>query len=126
MTKIQIIIYISFLCLELFGIALFMEIYKKQVRKNNSSKIENRIIGLILSIIGVGILLALHIFKPVLGLIGAAPWADYVLYVGLFYFFQKTTDMRIVKNLIKTCQKNLLIKYGFSEKQIDDIFKASK
>lgn len=122
MSKVQALIYALFIALEVFGTATLIEIYKKKLRKDKSKKWENILIAGVLSGVDIVILILLNIFKPILGLIEAPIWADYALYFVGFYYFQKMTDMRIVKKLIRSCAKSLLQTYGFSEEQIELIF----
>ena len=119
MSKIQVLIYALFLSLEIFGTATLVEIYKKRIRKDKSKKWENRLVAGVLSSLDVLILILLHIFKPILGLIGAPLWADHTLYLVGFFILQKTADMQIIKKLIRSCVKSILSTYGFSNEQIE-------
>lgn len=121
MTKIQAMIYAVFLCLEVIGIAALIELYKKQIRKDKAKKLEIYVIAEVLSALAVVILAVLNIFKPILGLIGAPIWADYILYnVGIFAL-QMIADMKMIKKLAKSCAKSLLLSYGLTEQQIADL-----
>lgn len=124
MNKVQIMIYVIFLFLEVIGIASTMEIYKKQIRKNKAKPTEIYIAAEILSALGVYILNALNIFKPILGMIGAPLWGDYILYNILIYIFQMQADMKIIKKVIRSCTTTFLSSYGFSSDQIQDIFES--
>ena len=122
MSKAQIMIYASFVFLEIFGVASLMEVYKKTIRKNKANKIEIYIVAEILTILCIVILKGLNIFKPILGLIGAPLWADYILYNIGIYIFQMQADMKIIKKLIKSCASEFLKSKGFTAEQINDIF----
>lgn len=126
MTKIQLLVYILFLTLEIFGIASIMEVYKKTIRKDRAKKWEIHIIAGLLSGIGVLILCGLHIFKPILGILDAPIEADYVLYFLGFFFLQKSADMNIIKGITKVCLKTLLSSYGFNDKQIEEILNSKQ
>lgn len=121
MSKVQVMIYTAFLCLEVLGIAALMEVYKKQIRKDRARAWEIWIVAEALSALAVGVLAILGIFKPILGLIGAPIWADYIIYnIGIFVL-QMTADMKLIKKLVKSCAKNLLTSYGLTEQQITDL-----
>ena len=122
MSKVQAMIYASFVFLEIFGIAALMEVYKKTIRKDKAKKIEIYIVAEILTVLCIVILKALNIFKPILGLIGAPLWADYILYNIGIYFFQMQADMKIIKKLIKSCASEFLKSKGFTTEQINNIF----
>ena len=124
MSKIQVMIYAAFVFLEIFGIAALMEVYKKTIRKDKAKKVEIYIVAEILTVLCIVILKALNIFKPILGLIGAPLWADYILYNIGIYFFQMQADMKIIKKLIKSCASEFLKSKGFTTEQINDIFEA--
>lgn len=124
MSKIQTLIYLIFIGLEVMGVASLMEIYKKQIRKNKAKKFEIYIIAEILTALSIGILYGLHIFKPILGLIGAPLWSDIILYDILLFIFQMQADMKIIKKVIKSCAESFLISHGLSQEQVDDIFKS--
>lgn len=124
MSKIQVMIYAAFILLEIFGISSLMEIYKKMIRKGNAKKFEIYIIAEVLSALAVTILVVLNIFKPILGLIGAPLWADYIFYNIIIYVFQLQADMKIIKKLIKSCASEFLKSKGFTNEQVEDIFNA--
>ena len=124
MSKIQVMIYAAFVFLEIFGIAALMEVYKKTIRKGKAKKIEIYIVAEVLVALSVLILKVLNIFQPILGLIGAPLWADYILYNIGIYFFQMQADMKIIKKLIKSCASEFLKSKGFTTEQINDIFEA--
>lgn len=124
MSKIQVMIYAAFVFLEIFGIAALMEVYKKTIRKDKAKNIEIYVVAEILVALSVLILKVLNIFQPILGLIGAPLWADYILYNIGIYIFQMQADMKIIKKLIKSCASEFLKSKGFTTEQIDDIFEA--
>ena len=124
MSKIQVMIYAAFVFLEIFGIAALMEVYKKTIRKGKAKKIEIYIVAEVLVALSVLILKVLNIFQPILGLIGAPLWADYILYNIGIYIFQMQADMKIIKKLIKSCASEFLKSKGFTTEQINDIFEA--
>ena len=117
-------IYAAFVFLEIFGIAALMEVYKKTIRKGKAKKIEIYIVAEVLVALSVLILKVLNIFQPILGLIGAPLWADYILYNIGIYIFQMQADMKIIKKLIKSCASEFLKSKGFTTEQINDIFEA--
>ena len=123
MTTIQIAIYcvllISIVCL----IAGLMEIYKKSIRKGKAKPWENYLIALILSIGSLVILVLSDSFKPVLSMIGADLWMDYVSYVILIYFMQFNVDKKIIKKIVRSFVSNFLEKTGLDEDQIKEILK---
>ena len=123
MTTIQIAIYcvllISIVCL----IAGLMEIYKKSLRKGKTKPWENYLIALILSIGSLVILVLSDSFKPVLSMIGADLWMDYVSYVILIYFMQFNVDKKIIKKIVRSFVSNFLEKTGLDEDQIKEILK---
>ena len=124
MSKIQVMIYAAFVFLEIFGIAALMEVYKKTIRKDKAKKVEIYIVAEVLVALSVLILKVLNIFQPILGLIGAPLWADYILYNIGIYIFQMQADMKIIKKLIKSCASEFLKSKGFTTEQINDIFEA--
>lgn len=124
MSKIQVMIYATFIFLEIFGISSLMEIYKKMIRKDKAKKFEIYLIAEVLSTLAVAILVILNIFKPILGLIGAPLWADYIFYNIIIYIFQLQADMKIIKKLIRSCTSEFLKSKGFTNEQVEDIFNA--
>lgn len=121
MTTVQIAIYVILLCLEIMGISMFMEWYKKHLRKDNFKKWEVYIIAFILSFASVMALIGINVFKPILGLIGAPLWVDIVLYTITMFILQLQTDMKIVKKFIESFLPTLLKKSGLDDNQIKDI-----
>ena len=124
MSKVQVMIYTAFIFLEIMSISSIMEIYKKMIRKDRAKKFEIYIIAEVLSAFAIAILVLLGIFKPILGLIGAPLWSDYVFYNILIFIFQMQADMKIIKKLIKSCASELLKAYGFTAQQIEDVFNS--
>lgn len=124
MNKIQTMIYLIFIGFEILGIASLMEIYKKQIRKNNAKKFEIYAIAEFLTILSIGVLYGLHIFKPILGLIGAPLWSDLVLYNVIIFIFQMQADLKIIKKVIKSCAESFLISHGLTKEQVEDIFNS--
>ena len=124
MNKIQTMIYLIFIGFEILGIASLMEIYKKQIRKNNAKKFEIYAIAEFLTILSIGVLCGLHIFKPILGLIGAPLWSDLVLYNVIIFIFQMQADLKIIKKVIKSCAESFLISHGLTKEQVEDIFNS--
>lgn len=124
MSKVQVVIYAAFVFLEIFGIAALMEVYKKTIRKDKAKKVEIYLVAEVLVALSVLILEVLNIFQPILGLIGAPLWADYVLYNIGIYIFQMQADMKVIKKLIKSCASEFLKSKGFTTEQINDIFGA--
>ena len=121
MSTIQIAIYVILLCLEIMGISIFIEWYKKCLRKDKFKKWEVYIIAAVLSFLAVMALVGIHVFKPILGLIGAPLWADIIAYTILVYLLQMQTDMKVVKKLIDSFLPTLLKKSGLSDDQIKEI-----
>lgn len=120
------IIYIIFLALEVFTTSFFMEIYKKSIRKNHSKTWENRILGIILSILCLMLLHYSNMIYPVFNkMFNAKLWLDYVLYLILFFIAQWKMDMVIVKKAVKT----LVIQWikdnaNLNETQAEEVLKT--
>ena len=121
MTTVQIAIYVILLCLEVMGISMFMEWYKKCFRKDNFKKWEIYSIAVILSFVAVVLLIGINVFKPVLGLIGAPLWVDIVAYTACIFLLQMQTDMKIVKKIIDSFLPTLLKRSGLSDEQVKEI-----
>lgn len=121
MNKVQIMIYVAFLLFEIMGIAAIMEIYKKQIRKGKAKTWENYLVAEVLSAAAVGILVGANIFKPVLGQLGAPVWCDYILYNIFIYIWQMHADMKLLKRVTKSCINTVLLSYGLTQQQIDDL-----
>ena len=121
MTTVQIAIYVILLCLEVMGISMFMEWYKKCFRKDNFKKWEIYSIAVVLSFVAVVLLIGINVFKPVLGLIGAPLWVDIVAYTACIFLLQMQTDMKIVKKIIDSFLPTLLKRSGLSDEQVKEI-----
>ena len=126
MTTVQIAIYVILLCLEVMGISMFMEWYKKCLRKDNFKKWEIYFIAVVLSFIAVMLLIGINVFKPVLGLIGAPLWVDIVAYTACIFLLQMQTDMKIVKKIIDSFLLTLLKKSDLSDAQVKEILDTIK
>ena len=124
MTTVQIAIYVILLCLEVMGISMFMEWYKKCFRKDNFKKWEIYTIAGVLSFVAVMALVGINVFKPILGLIGAPLWVDIIAYTVAMFVLQMQTDMKIVKKLIDSFLPALLKKSGLDDNQIKEILKT--
>lgn len=124
MTATQISVYTLLMCGIVCGIAATMETYKKVLRDGKSKKWENLIIGMLFSCFSVFLLAISKVLVPILGILGAPLWADYVLYVLGIFILQLNVNMKIVKKIVKTIVSNLLKKANFTEEQINDIFNA--
>ena len=121
MTTVQIAIYIILLCLEIMGISMFMEWYKKCFRKDNFKKWEIYSIAVVLSFVAVMLLIGINVFKPVLGLIGAPLWVDIIAYTACIFLLQMQTNMKIVKKIIDSFLPTLLKRSGLSDEQVKEI-----
>lgn len=121
MTTVQIAIYVILLCLEVMGISMFMEWYKKCFRKDDFKKWEIYSMAVVLSFIAVMLLIGINVFKPVLGLIGAPLWVDIVVYTACIFLLQMQTDMKIVKKIMDSFLPTLLKKSGLSDTQVKEI-----
>lgn len=121
MTTVQIAIYVILLCLEIMGISMFMEWYKKCLRKDNFKKWEVYVIAGVLSFVAVMALVGINVFKPVIGLIGAPLWVDIIAYTIFIFLLQMQTDMKIVKKLIDSFLPTLLKKSGLDDNQVKEI-----
>ena len=121
MTTVQIAIYVILLCLEIMGISMFMEWYKKCFRKDNFKKWEIYSIAVVLSFVAVMLLIGINVFKPVLGLIGAPLWVDIIVYTACIFLLQMQTNMKIVKKLIDSFLPTLLKRSGLSDEQVKEI-----
>ena len=126
MTTVQIAIYVILLCLEVMGISMFMEWYKKCFRKDDFKKWEIYFIAVVLSFIAVMLLIGINVFKPVLGLIGAPLWVDIVAYTACIFLLQMQTDMKIVKKIIDSFLLTLLKKSDLSDAQVKEILDTIK
>ena len=121
MTTVQIAIYVILLCLEVMGISMFMEWYKKCFRKDDFKKWEIYFIAVVLSFIAVMLLIGINVFKPVLGLIGAPLWVDIIAYTICIFLLQMQTNMKIVKKIIDSFLPTLLKRSGLSDAQVKEI-----
>lgn len=121
MDKLKAAIYFFLLSFLIFGIASFMEFYKKKIRKDKVKHIEAHIISIVLSVGAIAGLDFLHVFTPFINYCfpGSPVWMDYVLQIGIIYFLQYQADMKVLKNLIKLAAVNLLSKYGINLKKED-------
>lgn len=126
MSSVQILIYLGFIALEILGVSTAVEYYKKGIRKDKAGILEIKTIAFFLSVIAIGLLVALSIFQPLIGLIGAPFWADFLLYVFLFYTVQRTADMKLIKKAFKSMVRPLLQRAGLNAEQIDLILKGVK
>ena len=120
------LIYILFLTLEVFTTSFFMEFYKKSIRKNKSKSWENRIMGIVMSVLCLLLLHSSNMIYPIFNrMFNAKLWLDYVLYLILFFIAQWKTDMVIVKKAVKT----LVIQWikdnaKLNDSQAEEILKA--
>ena len=120
------LIYILFLTLEVFATSFFMEFYKKSIRKNKSKSWENRIMGIVMSVLCLLLLHSSNLIYPIFNkMFNAKLWLDYVLYLILFFIAQWKTDMVIVKKAVKT----LVIQWikdnaKLNDSQAEEILKA--
>lgn len=125
-TSLQLTIYAILLVVIICCIAGLMEIYKKAIRKGKAKFWENYIIALVLVILSLLLLIVSNTFQPLLGLIGADLWMDYLSYVLAMYFLQFGADKKIIKKIINAFVSNFLKKAGMSEDQVKDIFTAKQ
>lgn len=126
MTSTQLLIYLAFIALEILGVSTAVEFYKKGIRKDKAGIFEIKSIAFFLSVIAIGLLVVLNIFQPLIQIIGAPFWADFLLYVFLFYMVQRVADMKLIKKAFKSMVKPLLQRAGLTEEQIDLILKGVK
>ena len=126
MISVQTLIYLGFITLEILGVSTAVEFYKKGIRKDKAGLFEIKTIAFFLSVIAIGLLVILNIFQPLIGLIGAPFWADFLLYVFLFYTVQRVADMKLIKKAFKSMVKPLLVRAGLNEEQIDAILTGVK
>lgn len=97
------LIYILFLILEVFAMAFFMEVYKKNIRKNKSKAWENWIVGGVLSLLCVALLHFSGMMYPLFNkLFHAKLWLDYIFYTILFFIGQWKADMLVIKRAVKS------------------------
>lgn len=129
MYKLKVTIYFLLISFLIFGIASFMEFYKKKIRKDKVYKIEAHIISIILSCSAIACLKVLHIFLPLVNYCfpESTIWIDYVFQAFLIYYLQYQVDMKILKNLIKLAAIKLLTNYGlnFTKEDINKFLKNS-
>lgn len=116
MPDLKIIIYLLLVIFLIFGIASFMEFYKKKIRKDKFYKAEAHIISWILSGGAIACLNFLHIFIPFVNYyFPESPiWIDYIFQALIIYFLQYQADMKILKNLIKIAAIKLLTSQGIN------------
>lgn len=126
MTSTQLLIYLAFIALEILGVSTAVEFYKKGIRKDKAGLFEIKTIAFFLSVIAIGLLVVLNIFQPLIQIIGAPFWADFLLYVFLFYMVQRVADMKLIKKAFKSMVKPLLQRAGLTEEQIDAILTGVK
>ena len=126
MTSTQLLIYLAFIALEILGVSTAVEFYKKGIRKDKAGLFEIKTIAFFLSVIAIGLLVVLNIFQPLIQIIGAPFWADFLLYVFLFYTVQRVADMKLIKKAFKSMVKPLLQRAGLTEEQIDAILTGVK
>lgn len=126
MTKTQLLIYVMFLLLDALGVATIIEFYKKNLRKDKAGIWEIRAIALVLSVLNIALLPLLNLFQPVLGLLGAPVWADYILYTVLFFVVQMQADMKLIKKVFASMFRDKLKKAGFTDEQIENILAGIK
>ena len=102
----------------IFLIALFMEIYKKSIRKNNHSKYECWGVGFFMSMLGVFILrLTGTMYFPFNTYLNAYLWVDYALYVLLYYVIQLKFDMLVIKKILKSLIMSVLDNTDLTDEQ---------
>lgn len=102
----------------IFLIALFMEIYKKSIRKNNYTKYECWGIGFFMSALGVFILrLTGTMYFPFNTYLNAYLWVDYALYVLLYYVIQLKFDMVVIKKILKSLIMSVLDNTDLTDEQ---------
>ena len=96
------LVYLIFLVIEVFGVSLLMEVYKKGIRKNKSKAWENKVIGALLSVVCVVFLHFSGMIYPLFHtMFNAKLWLDYLLYTILFFIAQWKADMVVVKRAVK-------------------------
>lgn len=125
MDQSKIILYVVIVLLMVLGISFLIEAYKKFIRKDKAKKWEIRLVALILTIGIVVILNVIHIFQPVLQLLGAPLWADWIFYTIILYILQLQADMKIAKKLFKMLIKNILVKAGLTSDQANELIEKS-
>lgn len=124
MNATQISIYTLLICGIVCGIAALMETYKKVIRADKAKKWENLLVGLTFSIIATALLALSKVLIPILGMIGAPIWMDYILYALGVFVLQLNINMKVVKKIVKSIVTNLLKKANFTDEQIKDILNA--
>lgn len=123
--SIETTIYIGVLLGLTFLISYIMEIFKKVKQKKTYSKYINYLAGFVLSAFATFILNLIQVFKPILGIIGAPLWADYILYTLLFYFAQFEVSMKLIKVITQRFIKNFLKDKGFTDEEIKKLFNST-
>ena len=125
-TKIQLIIYCVLVVLVSLGISVFIEGYKKIIRKDKASKYEIYALSFLLSILATLGLIYTHLFVPVLVFFFSTSfWLDYIFLCIVIYFIQYLIDMKGIKALIKTAAVQLISKKCsfLSKEDISKLFK---
>ena len=89
--------------MEVFATAFFMEIYKKNIRKNKSKSWENWLVGGLMSLVCVAFLHFSGMMYPLFNkLFHAKLWLDYMFYIILFFIGQWKADMMVIKKAVKS------------------------
>lgn len=119
------LIYILFLILEVFATAFFMEVYKKNIRKNKSKSWENWLVGGFMSLFCVALLHFSGMMYPLFNkLFHAKLWLDYMLYAILFFIGQWKADMLVIKKAVKSLLTQWIKDNAkLSDSQIEEILK---
>ena len=119
------LIYILFLILEVFAMAFFMEVYKKNIRKNKSKAWENWIVGSVLSLLCVALLHFSGMMYPLFNkLFHAKLWLDYIFYTILFFIGQWKADMLVIKKAVKSLLTQWIKDNAkLSDTQIEEVLK---
>lgn len=125
MNSIELTLYVLLVTGIVFLTSFLMEIYKKLIRKDKFKRWECRIIGAILSAIGIEILhLSGALYLVFHNMLNAKEWLDYALYLIIFYYCQLKVDMKLIKALIKSLSISLIRKSGLSKEQTEIIVSA--
>lgn len=102
MQPFKVLIYIIFIALESFVVSFLMEYYKKFIRKDKATKWENRVLGIIMTILSILFLKGCGMFYPLLNsLFNAKLWLDYLIHIVVFYVVQLKTDMLFMKKAVR-------------------------
>ena len=117
-------LYVVILIFVVFGMALFLEFYKKTIRKDRTKTWENRLVGFILSVLSTFGLYYSNLIFPILDIFNAPFWTNLSFYILAFYYFQRQADMKLLKKVMRVWTEHFLKKAGLSAEEVKKITDA--